>query len=411
MVAVPEVRSTTSLPESSRQFWDVLIIGAGPSGALAARQLAIEGARVLLVDRANFPRRKVCGCCLNGAALRILHEVGLGHIERAAGSAVVNHFRMGSRGRQVTLPIHTGIAVSREFLDSMLVQAAVDSGADFLDGVLATIESTEAASISVRLKSSSPVGIPQELSAHARWVLIAGGLGCRAFADPARDERAAAKGSRIGAGTILSESASDYPPGTIHMACHRSGYVGLVRLHDQRLDIAAALDAADVRDAGGIGPLVERIIQSAGFTQPAALNGAHWTGTARLTQSRSSVYGDRYFVIGDAAGYVEPFTGEGMAWALASGRAVAPIVASALRSEADDSDGFLSHPGQDWNQVRNRLLNKRARACRRLSRLLRYPALVNLGVRALAWNPALSKPFVGSLNLPYNTSEGSGGRR
>ena len=46
------------------QLWDVVVVGAGPTGSLAARQLARAGADVLLVDRLSFPRWKVCGCCL-----------------------------------------------------------------------------------------------------------------------------------------------------------------------------------------------------------------------------------------------------------------------------------------------------------------------------------------------------------
>ncbi|HEY7428386.1 MAG TPA: FAD-dependent oxidoreductase, partial [Gemmataceae bacterium] len=72
------VAATTGLEEASRRTWDVVVVGAGPAGAMAAHELARRGCAVLLVDRAAFPRWKVCGCCLNGHALVTLQAAGLG---------------------------------------------------------------------------------------------------------------------------------------------------------------------------------------------------------------------------------------------------------------------------------------------------------------------------------------------
>ena len=59
---------------SATHTWDAVVVGAGPAGSMAALGLARAGAAVLLVDRATFPRPKVCGCCLNGAALAALRS-------------------------------------------------------------------------------------------------------------------------------------------------------------------------------------------------------------------------------------------------------------------------------------------------------------------------------------------------
>jgi len=63
------MRATLTLEAACEPTWDAIVLGAGPAGALAARQLGASGARVLLVDRKAFPRWKVCGACLNGQAL------------------------------------------------------------------------------------------------------------------------------------------------------------------------------------------------------------------------------------------------------------------------------------------------------------------------------------------------------
>src|SRR5262249_26661731 len=70
-----QVSATLTLEEAARRSWHALVVGAGPAGATAARELARRGLDVLLVDRAAFPRWKVCGCCLNGNALATLAHV------------------------------------------------------------------------------------------------------------------------------------------------------------------------------------------------------------------------------------------------------------------------------------------------------------------------------------------------
>ena len=60
------------------EHWDAFVAGAGPAGTTVARLLAARGLSVLLVDRATFPRDKVCGCCLNGVAVDALERTGLG---------------------------------------------------------------------------------------------------------------------------------------------------------------------------------------------------------------------------------------------------------------------------------------------------------------------------------------------
>lgn len=71
----------------SRPDWDVIVVGAGPAGALAARQLATQQLKVLLVEKQAFPRWKVCGSCLNGHALKSLESAGLGDLPAQLGAS------------------------------------------------------------------------------------------------------------------------------------------------------------------------------------------------------------------------------------------------------------------------------------------------------------------------------------
>lgn len=74
------VESTLSPKAAERGVWDTVIVGAGPAGTAAAILLSRSGRRVLLLDRHDFPRNKVCGGCLNPAALGMLHDLGVGAV-------------------------------------------------------------------------------------------------------------------------------------------------------------------------------------------------------------------------------------------------------------------------------------------------------------------------------------------
>ncbi|HEY2910421.1 MAG TPA: FAD-dependent oxidoreductase, partial [Gemmataceae bacterium] len=279
--------------------WDAIVIGAGPAGSIAARQLARRGASVLLVDKATFPRSKVCGCCLNGAALAALGAIGLDHIPKVCGGIPLRTTRLAAGKRYAELRMDAGVALSREALDSALIREAEAAGATFLPGMLAKIDAAGEGLRAVSLNGGKQL---------ARIAIEATGLGGRAATvRPA---------SRLGAGTIVPrEVVPDFfSPGTVYMATGQGGYVGIVRLEDGRLDFGAALDAAFVRSAGGLGPAAASIIATTDWPAVTGLAEFVWKGTPALTRQPEVVAASRLFRVGDAAGYVEPFTGEGMAW-------------------------------------------------------------------------------------------------
>ncbi len=386
------VQATLGLDDAADERWDVMVIGAGPAGALAARQSALLGARVLLVDRAAFPRAKVCGCCINGAAMEVLAQVGLGDLLRQCQARELRTVQLASRGRFARIRLSQGVSLSRDRFDAALILAAVEAGAEFLDQTPAVIGATQGEARGVHLKR-----LDAGSTATAKSIIVAGGLGCRVFEEAAAEQRQTARASRVGAGTILDVAPAAYEAGTIYMACHQHGYVGLVRLEDDRLDIATALDADAIKQHDGIPGLVQHILTEACLPIAAPLDQLKWHGTGRLTQRRQHVAADRCFFVGDAAGYVEPFTGEGMAWALASGRSVAPIVVGLAR------DNLAADAVRAWTETHRRLIIRRARLCRCVSRLLRHPSWVSITIRLLAIAPALANPVVRSLNVSFET--------
>ena len=382
---------TLSVETAGNDVWDALVIGAGPAGAVAARQLALAGGRVLLVEAKAFPRAKVCGACLNSRALAILGELGLGEIPAALGGMPVEQFRVRSSGRDVPLALPGGMAVSRSRFDSALVEAAIAAGADFLSettGHLGTAcgNSRDECRI-VSLRSGGRAGVV----ARARVVLAADGLGHASLRDHPEFSSRVSGDAHIGVGGQLTDFPAAYAAGTIFMAVGRHGYVGLVRIEAAQLNIAGALAPEFIKTCGGTAPAVEAVLSEAGFPPIGALSQADWHGTVALTRSSARTAGRRVLLLGDAAGYVEPFTGEGMAWALSAAAAVARLV---------PRGAFEWHAGleREWQATLRRLVTNRQRLCRLLAMALRHPWAVRALLGAVSFAPALAGPIIRSVN-------------
>jgi flavin-dependent dehydrogenase len=374
-------------PEGALPSPDLLIIGAGPAGSLAALEAARRGASVLLVDKSPFPRTKVCGCCLSSAALQQLAAAGLADLPTRLRAKPLAALRLHAGPRSAEVPIPGGVALSRAAFDSALVKAAVAAGATFLPNTFAVIQSPGV----VTLRNETG-----ETTVTARVVIAADGLAGRA-AGPAPQ---ASADSRMGAGLVVDHPLCDYAPGAIHMAVGPAGYVGLVRLEDSRLDVAAAFDPDDLRALGGPGPAAAAILAACHLPPIPALAANRWHGTPLLTRARPAVAAERLLVVGDAAAYVEPFTGEGMTWALASGRAAGTLAAEAARSPT-----WNPQTESCWAALHAALLSRRALRCRALALLLRRPLLTCLAVAALSLCPELALPLVSAIHSPIPTAK------
>ena len=280
-----------------------------------------------------------------------------------------------------------GAALSREVFDAALAEAAETEGARFVPDCKASLKQGARDQWTLSLQQG---GVISEVS--ARVVLAADGLGQRLLNTAETFESRPAESARIGAGVMLDDRAGKFSRGVIYMATGSGGYVGLVRVEGNRLNVAAALDPAVVRECGGPGPAATAIMAGTGLDAPEGLAEANWRGTPGLTRRANRVSAHRFLVLGDAAGYVEPFTGEGMAWALLAGRAIAPIVYGALENFDRTVELAWAH--------RCRELNGSALwRCRMISAGLRRPGLVKAVTIALGRMPALAYPVIGRLNV------------
>jgi flavin-dependent dehydrogenase len=360
---------------------------------MAAFELAQRSLHVLLVDKNTFPRAKVCGCCLNGQALALLRMRGLESTFTRLGAVTLRHVLLASGGHRVVLSLPTGVALSREAFDSSLINAAVESGVTFLPNTVAALGNVTLTSRQVILRSNG-----YQIEAKAGVVLAADGLAGSFSANhfgitlsQNGSMPIIARDSRIGAAVIAERGPAFYQPETIYMACGVGGYVGLVRLEDGRLNIAAAFDSTALRAAGYPGKLAAKILCDAGLVSMPDILQLSWKGTPQLTRRARCLAGERSFVLGDAAGFVEPFTGEGIAWALRSAIAVAPLAAQAVQAWEPDLE-------KQWNDTFHRQVERRQLTCRLAAALLRRHRLTTGVIQSLALLPSVSSPVLRHLN-------------
>jgi flavin-dependent dehydrogenase len=370
--------------------WDAIVVGAGPAGAVAARRLALDGASVLLVDKKAFPRQKVCGACLNRDALETLEMEGLGALVDGAGAVPLSTFSVSVVRRTAQFPLPPGRALSREKLDAGLVAEAIAAGATFVQDTFAIVEA------GARLDQTRAVRLDRrgETSrVRARAVIVAGGLGHRALDLVPGIKTHVATSARIGAGCEFRDFPDDYPPGVIHMAVGRGGYVGLVQVENNRLNVGAAFDRSFVRAAGTPGLAAARVLAEAGLPEIPALAEAPWHGTVGLTQRTRPVALHRLMLIGDATGYVEPFTGQGMACALASARAVAPLALRAIES-------WSAALEREWCARHHALNRRRLWLCSALAWAARRPLAARTAFALAARSSNLSGFLMNHVNAP-----------
>lgn len=326
---------------------DIVVVGAGPAGAFTSALLARLGMRVLIIERGSFPRHKVCGCCLAEPGARALEDAGLAAVLDRAGTIDRMRFATGGRSADVRLPAYR--MLGRDTLDMALLDAARDAGCEVL------FEET------ARVSASGAVSLGSGAALRPNAVVVADGLTGPALRDQPGFGWKIRQGAPIGLGLVGPRPDQHLPADRITMAVGASGYVGLAPIDDARWTIAAAVLSEAVRAHGPDGALRSIYEQATGRTlrlhdRP--------TGVGPLTRRRERVESQgRVFLVGDACGYAEPMTGQGMSWALSGAAALAPIVARAAAGEAVEGA---------WQRVVDRRFRRAHAACASLTRLVRW---------------------------------------
>ena len=359
-------------------LWDAVVVGAGPGGSVSAALLAERGWRVLLLERSTWPREKVCGGCVNAAAMEMLREAGLGRVLRSGRT--LGRFVVNVSEKQLQLSLPEGIAIPRDILDQSLVEEAVQRGCVFMPGTAASLLPSERSKAfrTIRLLKD---GVTENV--RARLVLACDGIAGTLLENEPWAAWRIARDSWFGVATTLDHGEALAPAGTIGMYVGQGGYVGTARYADGRVHVAAAVGVETCRRAGGPGRFVEAILRECGVADRAPVSTARFHGTGLLTRRRAALGGHRVLAVGDACGYVEPFTGEGIAWAIRGATEVVHLLPASAKTWSEEIP-------VTWARRHRAAIGLRQSYCSLLRKALHNPLLARWSMAAANWFPALS---------------------
>ncbi|HXT32225.1 MAG TPA: NAD(P)/FAD-dependent oxidoreductase [Vicinamibacterales bacterium] len=317
-------------------MYDVIVCGAGPAGSVAATVLARGGARVLMLDRARFPRDKLCGDTINPGALAVLRRLGLAEAFEAAALPVDGMIVTGERGVRVRCaygPGLRGLAIARRDLDAALARGAVRAGVRFEDGVLVRgplIDTRDGGEARVRgVVIAGRDG--RDLRVPAPLVIAADGRRSR-LALPLGLVRHPASPRRWAIGGYFEGVAGVTSFGEMHV--RRGRYIGVAPVPSGLTNVCVVVPAGErfvarallERTVAADPQLRERFAGARLASAPAVI------GPLAVDADAAGVPG--LLLAGDAAGFIDPMTGDGLRFAVRGGELAAEAALAAFAGQS-----------------------------------------------------------------------------
>ena len=315
---------------------DLLVVGGGPAGAALASLAAQQGARVIVLERDRFPRDKVCGEFLSAEGCAVLGRMGLlDGLIRAGGVPMTSCLLADARGRHAVseLPEIAGagraaLGISRYVMDEVILRHAASSGADVREGVIATAPVIDGGRVRGVTTRGEAYRATLVVAADGRRSMLQRALRPRG-GDPLRTTSRSWFGLKA-----HFPDATRGLGGRIELYVFEGGYAGLGPIERGRLNLALIATVKALRACGGSPDrlLRERILanpllaERLGERRPCS----EWKSVGPLRfGARRPVSGGVLFV-GDAAGTIDPFSGEGMSHALAGAELALPLALEAI---------------------------------------------------------------------------------
>ncbi len=301
---------------------DVIVVGAGPAGVAAAVTIVEAGRDVVVVDKARFPRDKICGDGLTTGALRLLQQLGLDPGDVPSWQPVDDVVVRGPSGHEVTFPLPRGqgayAAVARRAdLDDALVERARSAGAKVLDGHACTAVTEDGDGVTVAVEGVGEMRAGFVVAADGMWSPVRRHLG---LATPGyRGEWHAFRQYFTDVGPrAASELFVWFEPDLL------PGYAWSFPLPGDRANVGFGIQrggkVARVQEMAAIWPrLLERPHVRAVLGEAARAESPHraWPIPARIDEA--VLASERTLFVGDAAAATDPLTGEGIGQALLTG--------------------------------------------------------------------------------------------
>ncbi|HXL11546.1 MAG TPA: NAD(P)/FAD-dependent oxidoreductase [Gemmatimonadales bacterium] len=311
--------------------WDVIVVGAGPAGSATARLLAKAGARVLLLDRARFPREKPCSEYLSPESTRVLERLGAEVLDAVAAAAPAR-----LTGMRVVAPSGTGVvgrfdtfsfALPRTTFDSILRDAAEAAGAEVREGV--KVEELVYDGGAVGGVVARATGNGKRETIRARVVVGADGLRSVVARRLGKVIRTAPY--RVAFTAHVADACDVDDLGEMHVG--RPGYVGLGPIGAGVTTVALVLPLAEARRGEQFFDELNRFPGVAGRFDPRRIvRRVLATGPFARWSRRPAANGA--LLVGDAADFFDPFTGQGIYSALRGAELAAAAIVDTLATGA-----------------------------------------------------------------------------
>ncbi len=360
---------------------DVLIAGAGPAGAIAALVLARAGVRVALFDRARFPRSKLCGDSINPGALAVLRRLDLSHVTEG-GLLLDGMLVSGEGGVRVTGLYgggRTGIALPREALDLRLLEAAAAAGAAVEDDTLVHGPALSGdGRRTIGLQTAAPGGTTVER--HARVTIAADGRQSR-VARALRLSYTPRKPRRWAVGSVFRGVTGLSALGEMHV--RRGWYLGIAPLPDGTANACVVTSNTELlKDPDLVLRTMRQDAEVGGrFARAEMLKAPTVLGPLAVDAVASGMPG--LLLAGDAAGFIDPMTGDGLRFAFRGGELAAQGAIEALEGRLDAAHVRLA-----------RARHREFGAKWRFNRVLRALASSPSAVRAAGLGASLAPPML-----------------
>lgn len=378
--------------------WDAAIVGAGPAGCAAAITLARAGQRVVMVDRARFPRPKACGDGLTAGALRLLEGLGLDPTPISTWMPVKDVFIRSPSGRTVEFPLprkdgQFAAVVPRAELDNALVEQAKAEGAELIEGAGCQGVVENDSQVVLEVENMGTVYAQYAIAADGMWSPTRKHLGLAP--DGYRGDWHAFRQYWSGVDTEASQALWVWFEEEI-----LPGYVWSFPLPDGRANVGFGVRRDGPVAVGDMGKLWRDLLERDHIRSvlgdgavPEAPHRA-WPIPARI--DKVPLTARRTMFVGDAAAATDPMSGEGIAQALLTGIGAA----HAVLAGSGDADLVMSN----YRRFVRRELFADHRMARRLGRVLATRPGARGAVRIAGLTPWTRRNFARWLFEDYPRS-------
>jgi geranylgeranyl reductase family protein len=312
---------------------DVLIVGAGPAGAAAAYYIAQKGRSVILLDTQRFPREKVCGDFVSPGSIRELKKMGAAYANSFFEKNILNYTVIYLNGKELIagkFPVISdmpqyGQVIPRPLLDSALVEAARNAGANVLEGLRVTNFQVEGEGVTV-------TATDKESTRTLRTRLLIGADGNNSTiarilkgAEWPADNRAV-----VVRGYFENIRGSPNTASLYYADASFPGYSWIFPVDKTQANVGVGTVLGSWPPTEQPQDLLQKLINNdAGMKsrlEGAVLKEVISIAQLNLYDSKLPIVGNRVLLVGEAAGLINPFNGEGIQFALRSGRWAAEVV-------------------------------------------------------------------------------------